>query len=100
MVDVVYKRSFYDKICRGVVGIGMLYLYTKGVTAIDDFMENKKSDYSIINIRGNDMLMYKPNNNFIEINQDWFNQNLNNNLDDELNDDNRLDNISIDSIIQ
>ncbi len=72
MSDVIYKRSFYDKICRGIVGVGLLYAYTKGVVAIDDFKDNRKSDYSIIELAGNDMLMYKANNEMIKIDNNWF----------------------------
>ena len=25
MVDIVYKNSFYDKLCRLVVGVGLMY---------------------------------------------------------------------------
>lgn len=75
MADVIYKRSFYDKMCRGVVGVGLLYAYTKGVIAIDNIRDNNKSEYKIVELAGNDMLMYKGNNNMVKIQKDWFNPN-------------------------
>jgi hypothetical protein len=77
MTDVIYKRSFYDKACRAIVGIGLLYSYTKGVVAVNNFKSDKVTDYRLLNISGNEVLMYKKNNEMIKIDREWFTNNEN-----------------------
>lgn len=90
MADVVYKRSFYDKLCRTVVGFGLLYAYTKGVVNFENFKRERNSDYRLQNISGNEFLMYKSTGQLIRIDQEWFSSNTNKTFSVE----------SLDSILQ
>lgn len=78
ITDVIYKRNFYDKICRGIVGAGLLYIYTKSIVNIDNYRDSRKSEYKIMQIAGQDVLMYKKNEQIVKIDKNWFISNTNN----------------------
>jgi hypothetical protein len=73
MVDVVYKRSFYDTLCRGAVSLGLLYAAFQGGVSWKQYRISKM-DYSIVEVQSKEWLVDNEDRTMIPITDEIFGQ--------------------------
>jgi len=71
MADVVYKKSFYDRLCRTVVGLGLMYGCFYGGKSWVEYKQSRMP-YQIMKIKDRFMLVDNGSDKMIEVKKGLF----------------------------